>query len=46
MSPGSALAPQGATVTDNVRNGNGQVTITFDPATDSCSVTPAAAFTG
>ena len=40
---GSALAPSGATVTDGVRTGDGQVTIS-DPSTGGCPVI--AAFTG
>ena len=42
-SAGSALAMSGATLTDGVRSGDGQVTIS-DPSTGGCPVI--AAFTG
>jgi hypothetical protein len=39
---GSSSGAAGTVFQTGVNSGNGQVTITFDPATDACPVAPAA----
>jgi hypothetical protein len=43
---GSGFVPTGGTLTSGVQTGNGQVTVTFDPANGGCPTTVVAAFTG